>query len=554
MMMFQELQDCQFEDPKKTDTDSQFGKNTRRILMLHVDRFNKDTEDLLQRSAILTSVKPSFNVTPTLLHGLATFATKNIMAGDIITQEKPIVSTRSVKNEQHALLCDCCHCPIEHLRQQLLHCLSNSTATKNDSQISKLPFPALGYEPGPSYTQSSSACCNQKFCPVVWCATCSTAAQPEHLLLCKQATVENHTFHEHSIHTDPAYLLAAVVLVKSLVALHTSNVNAANFLQLGCWWKEYNHPLWEELDIPQTLNETKQERKKDCQEAHFLLVQALTISVTKIYGSTSPLLPWMKHNITLETYSQIMGMLSCNVMEIDFPSPVREYFFTLPEHQEIQTRAKSLEELNNNNNNNNSKKRKRNISEQDKEWKSIQLLNKSIDDLISSTPNCVGQGLYPVLSLSNHSCDPNASIEFLNENNTGSMVALRNIQKGEEITITYVPNGEDTNFNPDRFRHFKPTRTWKYFDNMVEEISSDEDEEEERVEDEKDEMGMNGNEKKGGEEDKEAVGDEEVVGDEEGEEEEEEEGTSWQERRDALLSYGFVCRCSRCVVESAQEK
>ena len=52
-------------------------------------------------------------------------------------------------------------------------------------------------------------------------------------------------------------------------------------------------------------------------------------------------------------------------------------------------------------------------------------------------PEPVGVGLYPTVSLINHSCDPNADLNFFGD----SVVvrAVRNIAEGEEICISYGP-------------------------------------------------------------------------------------------------------------------
>ena len=44
-----------------------------------------------------------------------------------------------------------------------------------------------------------------------------------------------------------------------------------------------------------------------------------------------------------------------------------------------------------------------------------------------------------MLSLLNHSCVPNVSVEHLDASNVMSLGAARDILKGEELTIEYVP-------------------------------------------------------------------------------------------------------------------
>ncbi|XP_071948509.1 protein-lysine N-trimethyltransferase SMYD5-like isoform X2 [Antedon mediterranea] len=52
--------------------------------------------------------------------------------------------------------------------------------------------------------------------------------------------------------------------------------------------------------------------------------------------------------------------------------------------------------------------------------------------------NCEGSALYSLQSCCNHSCDPNAEVQFLDQNSTMSLVALKNIAEGDEINICYL--------------------------------------------------------------------------------------------------------------------
>ena len=52
-------------------------------------------------------------------------------------------------------------------------------------------------------------------------------------------------------------------------------------------------------------------------------------------------------------------------------------------------------------------------------------------------PEPVGMGLYPTASLINHSCDPNADLNFYGD--AVAVRAIRNIAEGEEICISYGP-------------------------------------------------------------------------------------------------------------------
>lgn len=55
----------------------------------------------------------------------------------------------------------------------------------------------------------------------------------------------------------------------------------------------------------------------------------------------------------------------------------------------------------------------------------------------------LGTGLYPVISIVNHSCVPNAVLHF--DGNRAALRALEDTQEGTEITISYVELAASTN-------------------------------------------------------------------------------------------------------------
>lgn len=61
-----------------------------------------------------------------------------------------------------------------------------------------------------------------------------------------------------------------------------------------------------------------------------------------------------------------------------------------------------------------------------------------LDDTVGQFLNNEGSGLYLTQSKINHSCNPNAEIRFPYSNNILQVVALRAIQPGEEICISYL--------------------------------------------------------------------------------------------------------------------
>ena len=57
-------------------------------------------------------------------------------------------------------------------------------------------------------------------------------------------------------------------------------------------------------------------------------------------------------------------------------------------------------------------------------------------------PSYRGSGVFSVLAKLNHSCEPNASIEFM-DSNQAWLLAYRDIKAGEELFISYVDDELD---------------------------------------------------------------------------------------------------------------
>jgi hypothetical protein len=263
--------------------------------------------------------------------------------------------------------------------------------------------------------------------------------------------------------------------------------------------------------------------------------------------------------------------LQCNVMEFEYPSPVQQYMEHVEHQQQVLEEEEHGEEEETGDN--------KNVKHQNEDssliWlaKNIHMPEEEEEEeeeepnadtnaasirttvLLPSATPVMGSGLYPLLTLANHDCDPNASIDFLQESNRGSMVALRDICQDEEICITYVENGDwDAGGNSDRFEHFKPTRTWKWLNQQTaeeEEEDHETDDSKQSNEEEEDDMD---------DEDSSSSVGQEMIGSVENEqqaatllEDDDEdalpEGSNQMDRAKTLLEYGFECRCDRCRTE-----
>jgi hypothetical protein len=56
----------------------------------------------------------------------------------------------------------------------------------------------------------------------------------------------------------------------------------------------------------------------------------------------------------------------------------------------------------------------------------------------NSIPQFEGTGLFPLMSYLNHSCTPNAEVRYINGNGSAVVIALKPIQVGEEVCVSYI--------------------------------------------------------------------------------------------------------------------
>jgi hypothetical protein len=73
----------------------------------------------------------------------------------------------------------------------------------------------------------------------------------------------------------------------------------------------------------------------------------------------------------------------------------------------------------------------------------IEMLQEFIEEQSGEFTHVEGSGLYQFQSKINHSCVPNTEVRFPYNNSSLQVVATRDIQPGEEITISYIEFEED---------------------------------------------------------------------------------------------------------------
>lgn len=235
-------------------------------------------------------------------------------------------------------------------------------------------------------------------------------------------------FIEHAKETNDIFLLAAkaisftILRYRKLKADHLKEQGKGNiqyFLEspnlslLLEAWKPisvgYKRRWWDCIALPDDVEPSDEVAfRMEIRELAFKSLQLLKEAIFD--KGCEPL-------FSLEIYGHIIGMFELNNLDLVVASPVEDYFLYI---DDLQTSKK-------------------------KEAEAItrQLLDALGDDY---SVCCQGTAFFPLQSCMNHSCCPNAKAFKREEDRDGqaTIIAMRMICKGEEITISYID--EDLTF------------------------------------------------------------------------------------------------------------
>ena len=537
--------------------------------------------------------------------GMGMFSLTDIFCGDIIVaNEKPLIASlneSSIKKFRD-LVCHACGTPMHTLRKHISH---------NNSAKNVEFLPLLDTEDLKFTGENSDQCHGKSAYQSQCCSSCSEDPLISLSEMFLSMAPNNETdlspdknqydYYDCALNYDNngwtvLFLLAGKAISITLASIylmeHSSYIShSLNPKDLGVpslkekktnykdfqWWNEYVNPLWWEIDNDHQHN---QKKRKESECMHLILLRTLQQSIQNwkkhddiilnekkfslemLLETRQILLETITRLFTIETFGKILGMLQCNVMESRVTSPKKQYMsFIQGLHEDLTILQKSqIQDCDDE------------IGSEESEEKNDQGEGGTVPSWIlqnhddsNDEHDIVTLGLYPILTMANHDCNPNASIEFIssNESNFGSMVAIRDIPQGEEITITYVPNGDYFSKNNDEgnfFKHFPSSRTWIYLqsqlDNSDEEndccsYSSSKGEGVKPEENDNDHLNDVGESVDHCLDD---VEDESVNSSIKCDFEDPIEGTNYKDRQKSLSEYGFVCRCQRCKDEGKSLK
>jgi len=152
----------------------------------------------------------------------------------------------------------------------------------------------------------------------------------------------------------------------------------------------------------------------------------------------------VKDLFTMEFYSHLIGMLETYDNTIEIPSPLQKYLENIdslpaPHKTRIQEMLHFLRDSIPVAHDDEEDEEADQEMHADCEDDDGDISEAEIGDDALGIPGFDGLGVFPVSAMSNHSCDPNAVVKYTRDY-THSLVATRNIAKGEEITHSYILN------------------------------------------------------------------------------------------------------------------
>ncbi|XP_045804458.1 histone-lysine N-methyltransferase ATXR2-like [Trifolium pratense] len=235
-------------------------------------------------------------------------------------------------------------------------------------------------------------------------------------------------FVKHANETNDIFLLAAKVISSTILRYRKLKANCLaekgknvascvpdhpNFSLLLEAWRPitmgYKKRWWDCIALPDDIDSSDEASfRMQIKELAFESLQLLQTAIFE--KECEPL-------FSLEIYGHIIGMFELNNLDLVVASPLEDYFLYIDD-----------------------------MKNPDKEEaeKITQPILDALGEVYSTS--CEGTAFFPLQSCMNHSCCPNAKAFKRDEDRDGqaTIIALRPICKGEEITISYVD--EDLSF------------------------------------------------------------------------------------------------------------
>ena len=300
--------------------------------------------------------------------------------------DKPYVSMPLPESRDAVVACENCCKPLGTMAMQATH-LSGGP---------EVELPLADEEEATLADDVPCKCdCGARYC----CQACSNMAAPAHALLCsgrsKAAADALIKFESHAMETEELFLFAARFVACAIAAGSQGLELFASLCRV---------PFWELSDegIEKTREE-KREVREECDTSRKLLLAVLAAPPHKVNASA-----WL----TPEAYAGLLGAIRRNAILVELSHPLRDLLPMLHEWRRCQPASSA----------------------------NGKAVGAMLDALPKPLPECLWSAVYPKISCVNHSCMHNAEVQWFDESHEGTLVATRDIRKGEEIFISYIPD------------------------------------------------------------------------------------------------------------------
>ncbi|XP_033756750.1 SET and MYND domain-containing protein 5-like [Pecten maximus] len=323
-----------------------------------------------------------------LSKGKGLFAAKDFKKGDVLFEERPIVSSQFLWNEFYKYTaCEYCLKSLETAEKQCQRLTENPSVT--------LPYPE---------------CCEAKLDQYVWCPQCQV------VYCCEGCRTAAWTDYHRTLCMGPSREDGDHPLAR-----------------LGEAWRNTHYPPETSsiMLLAKMIAMVKQSDDKSSVISTFS--QFVNLPVNKEEE--------IAHKLLGENFKQPLELLRQMLMESLFEDNVQQWY--TPEgfrslfalvgmngqgigSSAISVWVKNCEKLS--------------LSDEEKQKVDgfIDQMYEDLDRVSGTFLDCEGSGLYRLQSTCNHSCLPNAEITFPHNNHCLALVATEDIQPGEEICICYL--------------------------------------------------------------------------------------------------------------------
>jgi hypothetical protein len=389
--------------------------------------------------------------------GKGLFCLQSFKKDQVILTEKPYVALQEVHNRASAPVCSHCFRFIGSLEEQLQRheqMLNEMEEEEEDVMIteSNVQHGTIGQLPQGNAVKThvhSVEClygCGERYCS----EECRAQAYARyHRLLCVgQIEDESHPlflFKVHATMNNELFLMAAQFIVVIITEWENNGHNIQKAMQpFNNLYKRY---YWDAIDMNINEDVSKESLQKMLGESLQYLSNALIPYIKQLEGGEI----LASYLFNFNFYALLLGVLENNNQSIEITSPLQIYLQKLSAMPDIDKKkawnqigaiANRLIQLQTQEDHHHEED---NMEDEDEIHHSHSEENIpkeiSLEDALSHQPFVFpplqGLGLFLLESTTNHSCIPNCIVKYENDN-CMKLIALRDIEEGEELTHSYI--------------------------------------------------------------------------------------------------------------------